>query len=166
MYYFKILIFFFSSAISNFDLLQASGPKGEVVAEQAAKRPKVEIVADVAKPATPRSSSDPGSVASAYAEMVGDKNKSVDNVLSHSPKTSSTAVLQESMSLKEPIRQLAPGGAPFPMNRYKLDNRPTAFRIIPPLPPGLASVSQYVCVCKIEIYIQWQSDLQWIGYGV
>jgi hypothetical protein len=55
------------------------GPKGEVVAEQAAKRPKVEIVADVAKPATPRSSSDPGSVASAYAEMVGDKNKSVDN---------------------------------------------------------------------------------------
>jgi hypothetical protein len=144
--------YFFSSAISNFVLLQASGLKGEVVAEQAAKRPKVEIVADIAKPATPRSSSDPGSVASPHAEMVGDKNKSVDNVLSHSPKTRTTVVLQESISLKEPIRQLASGGAPFPMNRYKLDNRPPAFRIIPPLPPGLASVSLFVCVIYIYIY--------------
>jgi RNA-binding protein 26 len=133
--------------------LQTSGVKGEVVAEQAAKRPKVEVVADIAKPATPRSSSDPGSVASPHAEMMGDKNKSVDNVLSHSPKTSTTAVLQESMSLKEPIRQLASGGPPFPMNRYKLDNRPTAFRITPPLPPGLATVSLCVCVIYIYIYI-------------
>jgi RNA-binding protein 26 len=116
--------------------------KGEVVAEQAAKRPKVEIVADIGKVATPRSSFDPGSaVVSPHTEMVGDKNKSVDNVVSHSPKTNTTTSLQDPMSLKQPNRPLAPVGAPFLMNRYKLDNRPTGFRIIPPLPAGLASVS-------------------------
>ena len=116
--------------------------KGEVVAEQVAKRPKVEIVADIAKAATPRSSYDPGSaVVSPHTEMVGDKIKSVDNVLSHSPKASTPTSLQESTNLKQPNRPLAPVGAPFLMNRYKLDNRPTGFRIIPPLPAGLASVS-------------------------
>ncbi|KAG6720011.1 hypothetical protein I3842_03G037100 [Carya illinoinensis] len=119
---------------------QATGLKGEVVSEQVAKRPKLEIVADTAKAATPRSSSDPGSaVASPHAEMVGDKNKSFDNVVSHSPKISTSLMLQESISLKQPIRPLAPVGVPFLTNRYKLDNRPSAFRILPPLPAGLVS---------------------------
>lgn len=122
--------------------MQASGLKGEVDSEQAAKRPKVEIVADNAKAATPRSTADPGSVlASPRAEMVGNQNKSADNIVSNSPKTSSIPVLQETMSLKQPIRPAGPVGTPFLTNRYKLDNRPTAFRILPPLPAGLASVS-------------------------
>ncbi|XP_075674568.1 zinc finger CCCH domain-containing protein 41 [Castanea sativa] len=122
--------------------LEKHATKGEVVAEQVAKRPKVEIAADIAKAATPRSSYDPGSaVVSPHTEMVGDKIKSVDNVLSHSPKASTPTSLQESTNLKQPNRLLAPVGAPFLMNRYKLDNRPTGFRIIPPLPAGLASVA-------------------------
>lgn len=120
---------------------QASGLKGEVTVEQAAKKPKVETVAESTKAAILRSSSDLGSVAFPHAEMVEDRNKSMDNVSSQSPKTSTTVVLQEPMSSKQPIRQSASVGAPFPMNRYKLDNRPTAFRIIPPLPPGLANIA-------------------------
>ncbi|KAF5457280.1 hypothetical protein F2P56_021393 [Juglans regia] len=119
---------------------QTTGLKGEVDSEQAAKRPKVEIVADIAKTATPRSTADPGSVlASPRAEMVGDRNKPADNVVPNSPKTSPIPVLQEPMSLKQPIRPVGPVGTPFLTNRYKLDNRPTAFRILPPLPAGLAS---------------------------
>uniref|UniRef100_A0A5B6ZEI2 Putative zinc finger CCCH domain-containing protein 41 n=1 Tax=Davidia involucrata TaxID=16924 RepID=A0A5B6ZEI2_DAVIN len=120
---------------------QATGPKGEVAPEQAAKRHKVGTVADVAKTATPRST-DPGTVvASPRAEVMADKSKSAENVVHHSSKTNSIVALQEHSSLKHSIRPLAPIGAPFIMNRFKLDNRPTAFKIIPPLPAGLANVS-------------------------
>lgn len=95
---------------------QATGVRGEVTAEPASKRHKTGITAsDIVKAATPRSA-DPGSgVASPHAEMV-DKNKTVENVVS-------------------------PVGPPFLMNKYKLDNRPTAFKIISPLPVGLANVA-------------------------
>lgn len=107
--------------------------------EQAAKRPKVGVAADLAKGLG--RSSDPGGVASPHAEMMAEKNKIVDTVVSHSPKSSTAMVLHESASFKQHIRPLAPVGPPFFMNRYKLDNRPTTFRIVPPLPAGLADVS-------------------------
>lgn len=123
----------------NFNFLQAGG-KSDVVSEKAAKRLKVGIAADVAK-ATARSSDSTAAVASPRAEMMADKNKLVDIVLSPSQKVNTGMVLQESTSFKQQIRPLAPAGPPFLMNRYKLDNRPTAFRIIPPLPVGFADVS-------------------------
>lgn len=126
-------------AILKFNFLQAGG-KSDVVSEKAAKRLKVGIAADVAK-ATARSSDSTAAVASPRAEMMADKNKLVDIVLSPSQKVNTAMVLQESTSFKQQIRPLAPAGPPFLMNRYKLDNRPTAFRIIPPLPVGFADVS-------------------------
>lgn len=44
---------------------------------------------------------------------------------------------------QEPLRASTrpPPGAPFVANRFKLDNRPTAFRIVSPIPAGLANVS-------------------------
>ncbi|KAA8530207.1 hypothetical protein F0562_004916 [Nyssa sinensis] len=120
---------------------QATGLKGEVASEQAAKRHKVGTVADVAKPTTPRFN-DPGTVvASPQAEVMADKSKSTENVVHHSSKTNLIAVPLEHLSLKHSIRPLAPLGAPFIMNRFKLDNRPTAFKILPPLPTGLANVT-------------------------
>uniref|UniRef100_A0A5B6ZDS3 Putative zinc finger CCCH domain-containing protein 41 n=1 Tax=Davidia involucrata TaxID=16924 RepID=A0A5B6ZDS3_DAVIN len=120
---------------------QATGLKGEVASEQVAKRHKVGTLADVAKAATPRSTDPDTVVASPQAEVMADKNKSAENVVHHSSQTNSIVALQESSSLKQSIRPLAPAGAPFIMNRFKLDNRPTAFKIIPPLPTGLANVA-------------------------
>ncbi|CBI34878.3 unnamed protein product, partial [Vitis vinifera] len=119
---------------------QATGLKGEVGAEQAAKRPKVGIVGDAAKAATPRCT-DPGiAVGSPQTEITMDKNKSAENVVPYSSKTNSAMVLLEPTVLKQSVRPLALGGTPSQMNRYKLDNRPMGFRIMAPLPTGLANV--------------------------
>lgn len=121
--------------------MQATGLKGEVGAEQAAKRPKVGIVGDAAKAATPRCT-DPGiAVGSPQTEITMDKNKSAENVVPYSSKTNSAMVLLEPTVLKQSVRPLALGGTPSQMNRYKLDNRPMGFRIMAPLPTGLANVS-------------------------
>ncbi|XP_062106918.1 zinc finger CCCH domain-containing protein 41 [Humulus lupulus] len=139
---------------------QATGTKGELDMEQPTKRPKVEIAADVAKAATPRSSDSAPVVISQHADTMSDKNKGEnalshcpktntvsdknkgENAVSHTPKSNTTAVLQESMGSKQhPVRPFTPVGSPFLVNRYKLDNRPTAFRILPPLPTGFANVA-------------------------
>jgi RNA-binding protein 26 len=120
--------------------LQATGVKGEVATEPASKRQKTGIASDVAKAATTRSA-DPGAgVASPHGGIV-DKNKRMENIVSSSTKTSTVMALQESAGSKQSIHPLAPVGPPFLMNKYKLDNRPTAFKIISPLPAGLANVS-------------------------
>ncbi|KAL2552443.1 Zinc finger CCCH domain-containing protein 41 [Forsythia ovata] len=53
------------------------------------------------------------------------------------------------------IRPLAPLGAraPFMINRFKLDNRPTSFRVVSPLPDGLANVA------ALEEYFSSYGDL-------
>ncbi|KAK6256428.1 hypothetical protein SCA6_017733 [Theobroma cacao] len=119
---------------------QSSGVKGDLMTEQAAKRQKVGIAADPAKASTPMSSEPGASAATPCTIGMTEKNKSMENVVSHSPKSNTTMALQESMSSKQQSRPSAPAGHPFLMNRYKLDNRPPAFRVIPPLPSGFADV--------------------------
>ena len=115
---------------------QASGLKGELSNEQATKRLKLGTASDVAKLASPPLSSDADvGITSPNAEAAADKNKQLVNTVSQSPKTSTAARLQEPTGLKHPIQPL------MPVNRYKLDNRPAAFRIIPPLPASLTNVS-------------------------
>ncbi|XWS40705.1 hypothetical protein CRYUN_Cryun17cG0018300 [Craigia yunnanensis] len=129
---------------------QSSGVKGDLLTEQAAKRQKVGIVADPAK-ALIRSYSEPGAYAATPCTIgMTDKNKSTENVVSHNPKSSITTSLQESMSSKQHSHQLAPVGHPLLMNKYKLDNRPTAFRVIPPLPSGFADVSHSLSFSSSE----------------
>lgn len=93
------------------------------------------MASDVAKLASPQSSDADLGMPSPHAETTADKNKQLVNTVSQSPKASTTTRLQESTGVKQPIQPLVP------VNRYKLDNRPAAFRIIPPLPAGLANVS-------------------------
>ncbi|XP_054815094.1 zinc finger CCCH domain-containing protein 41 isoform X1 [Prosopis cineraria] len=112
---------------------QATGLKGEVVTEQAAKRPKTGLLAGV-KLASQLFDSG-FSLTSPHAETIADKNNALGNPVSHSPKAIPIITQQESTALKPPIRPYAP------VNRYKLDNRPTSFRIIPPLPAGLANAA-------------------------
>ena len=90
---------------------------------------------DVAKLASPQSSDADVGMTSPHTEATADKNKQLVYPVSQSPKSSTATRLQESTGLKHPIQPL------MPVNRYKLDNRPAAFRIIPPLPAGLANVS-------------------------
>lgn len=115
--------------------------RGDVPSEHVAKRHKPATVADVGKVATPRSAESSTVVASPLAEVMVERNKSPENVDNQSSKQNAFVVPQEHLSLKHSIRPLAPAGASFVMNRFKLDNRPTAFKIIPPLPTGLANVS-------------------------
>ncbi|KAL1318909.1 hypothetical protein HN51_071189 [Arachis hypogaea] len=113
----------------------ATGVKGEVVTEQAAKRPKTGMASDVAKLASSQLSDADTGMASPHAETTADKSKQLVNTVSQSPKPITTMRLQEPTGLKQPMQPFAP------VNRYKLDNRPTAFRIMPPLPTGLADVA-------------------------
>lgn len=92
------------------------------------------MASDVAKLASPQSSDADLGMTSPHTETTADKNKQLVNSVSQSPKASTTMRVQEPTGLKQPIQPLVP------VNRYKLDNRPTAFRIIPPLPAGLANV--------------------------
>ncbi|KAJ8775067.1 hypothetical protein K2173_020071 [Erythroxylum novogranatense] len=119
---------------------QATGVKGELVAEPAAKRHKLGNAADSAKDTVPRSSDSVPTAVLPHTESSLERNKSADNVVLFSPKANATMGLQESLGSKQPVRSFAPAGHPFTVNRYKLDNRPTTFRILPPLPSGLTNI--------------------------
>lgn len=114
--------------------------RGDLPSEHGAKRHKPATVADDGKAATPRSSECSTVVASPLAEVMSERDKSAENV-QQSSKQSTFVAPQEPLSSKHSVRPLAPAGASFVMNRFKLDNRPTMFKIIPPLPIGLANVS-------------------------
>ncbi|KAJ4831506.1 hypothetical protein Tsubulata_004738 [Turnera subulata] len=122
---------------------QATGVKGEVVSEPAAKRHKVATSADVGKVTVPRSSDSGADFSSSCAEVTLDKNNSPEIAVSTSPKTNTAVLLRDVKGAKQPIHPVAPVPtvSPLAMNRYKLDNRPTAFRVLPPLPTGLANVA-------------------------
>uniref|UniRef100_A0A2P2M2H3 Rrm/rnp domain n=2 Tax=Rhizophora mucronata TaxID=61149 RepID=A0A2P2M2H3_RHIMU len=120
---------------------QAIGVKGEVTAEPAAKRHKVGMVADVTKGASLRFSDSCAGEVSPGADGTMKKSKSGENFMASTPKSDTATGLQESAGSKQPSRSLTSATAPRLMNRYKLDNRPTAFRIIKPLPAGLANTT-------------------------
>ncbi|XP_077219961.1 zinc finger CCCH domain-containing protein 27-like isoform X2 [Tasmannia lanceolata] len=115
--------------------------KGEVSSEQSFKRLKVETETDVAKAASLRPTSPMTAGPRPETEKMLDKNSSGEKIVSPSQKTSSTLPQQSPRSLKQPTRLPPPIGSPFPVNRFKLDNRPTTFRILPPLPPDFANVA-------------------------
>ncbi|XP_010248594.1 PREDICTED: zinc finger CCCH domain-containing protein 27 [Nelumbo nucifera] len=119
---------------------QATTVKPDAVAEQAIKRHKVGPVTP-AKIATPRSSNPSTTGTQPTDEKTIDSNNSGDIIASPNSKTGSSVVLQSPRSLKQPSRSLAPVGPPFFVNRFKLDNRPTTFRILPPLPADFANVA-------------------------
>ncbi|XVF58013.1 hypothetical protein PTKIN_Ptkin07bG0028300 [Pterospermum kingtungense] len=137
---------------------QSSGVKGDLLTEHAAKRQKVGITADPAKPSTP-SFSEPGASAATPCTIgTMDSSESMENVVSHSSRSNTHVALQESMSSKQHSRPSATVGHSFLMNKYKLDNRPTAFRVTPPLPSCFADVDvlkehflQYGDLLSLEI---------------
>ncbi|XP_071706117.1 zinc finger CCCH domain-containing protein 41 [Rutidosis leptorrhynchoides] len=116
---------------------QATG-KGEIEPEQVAKRKKVENVADSTK-AAPTSSSDPETISSSPgAEVIGNGKKSLEATVPQSSKSTAVIALQKSPVLKSSPLPIIGSSA---VNPFKLDNRPTAFKIISSLPSDLANVA-------------------------
>lgn len=67
-------------------------------------------------------------------EVAGTPEKKISGELASSPKHAPTSTQKPAVA----ARQLSPLLAP-PHNRFKLDNRTTSFRILPPLPPEIAN---------------------------
>ncbi|KAF9604416.1 hypothetical protein IFM89_006425 [Coptis chinensis] len=111
---------------------QAFTVQSEPTTEQAAKRHKVGMGTDIVKTATPSpinsitAECQPGSVKTVEKEL------SEESIVSPSSKTGATLVLQSPSSLKHPTRPSVPIGTVPVVSRFKLDNRPTTFRILPP----------------------------------
>ncbi|KAK9090351.1 hypothetical protein Sjap_023528 [Stephania japonica] len=118
---------------------KASTVKGEAV-ELTVKRRKGELATDVTKATTPKSISTVMSFHHPLGEKSLDKTNLVENIVSSSPRSSTTVALQSPRNIKPPARPPAPLLTPILANRFKLDNRPTAFKILPPLPADFANV--------------------------
>lgn len=137
---------------------QAPGVKGEVSPRQAVKKHKVEISTDVAKAVSTESAGAKSSEPVLQAELSTDKIVNMENLASQKSISSSAEAMQDPPTLKQIVRPTATSATPFPMNRYKLDNRPTTFRVNAPLPIALANIaalkdhfSLYGAVSKVEI---------------
>ncbi|XP_068643445.1 zinc finger CCCH domain-containing protein 27-like [Aristolochia californica] len=118
---------------------QAITVKGEVVCEQTVEKHKADTAASLKVVSTLASMKpNSGAMIRPDADRMQDKNCcSGESIVSpNGLKTSSTH--QPLKCLKQPNRMPGP---PFLPNRFKLDNRPTAFRVLPPLPPDLANVA-------------------------
>ncbi|KAM0022653.1 putative transcription factor C3H family [Helianthus debilis subsp. tardiflorus] len=129
---------------------QATASKGDVEPEQVAKKQKLGIVADSVKAETVLSS--PG------AGVIGNGKKSMDSAVPQRSKPTAVVVVQEAPALKPSLRPLPHVGPSVATNRFKLDNRPTAFKIISSLPVDLANVavlkehfSQFGDLSKVEL---------------
>ncbi|XP_015061762.1 zinc finger CCCH domain-containing protein 41-like [Solanum pennellii] len=119
---------------------QAVGVKAEAISDQDLEKQKEgETVSDSTKVRS--SSMRLNDVSSTQAEVVSDNSRSTENAEHSCPRSCSAAATQEPSSLRQSIPPVAPHGAPFVFNRYKLDNRPTAFKVLPPMPSGLANVT-------------------------
>lgn len=119
---------------------QAIPTKSEATAGQAAKRHKVGMGTELAETAISSPSSSLVAGFRTGSEKKVERTHSGESNVSPSSKTSSTLLLSP-RSLKHLVRPSMPlGGGPV-ANRFKLDNRPTRFRILPPLPPDFANVT-------------------------
>ncbi|CAL1358058.1 unnamed protein product [Linum trigynum] len=118
---------------------QTTVTKSEVSTETPKKS---KVAADAAKTTTETMLSVPSP--SPCREMkMANKNKSTETASPTSKIIAGGTVPEESSDSKwlPPVRPVVPiVGSPCLANRYKLDNRPTTFKIIPPLPAGLANV--------------------------
>ncbi|KAG9449793.1 hypothetical protein H6P81_009758 [Aristolochia fimbriata] len=110
---------------------QAITVKGDVVSEQSVESHKADSAASV-KPNS-------GALIRTDADRMQDKSCcSGDGMILPSGLKATTTTHQQAKCLKPTSRK---SGPPFLANRFKLDNRPTTFRVLPPLPPDFANVA-------------------------
>ncbi|KAK6155215.1 hypothetical protein DH2020_009463 [Rehmannia glutinosa] len=110
---------------------QAVGSKDVTVSDLTPKRLKGETPPNRAKAETSKSSP--------RENVKTEDTTSADLAVTNTSTSNPIVPVQE--PLKPSFRPLALPGTPFVVNRFKLDNRPTTFRIVSPLPAGLANVA-------------------------
>lgn len=116
----------------SFNFLQGVGPVGskDATSDLTPKRIKGDTLPNQAKAETSKSSQ--------KDSMTIENTSSSQHVVAHT----SNPTMPVHEPLKPSFRPPAPVvGSPFVANRFKLDNRPTVFTVVPPLPSGLADVS-------------------------
>ncbi|CAH1420628.1 unnamed protein product [Lactuca virosa] len=109
--------------------------KGEVAPEQVAKKQKSGGLADSTKAA----SSDVDTILPSPPDTNSSKSVGPTQPQSYKTRPLGLSALQESPRLN--LKSQSPVVVSVSNHRFKLDHRPTAFKIIPPLPDGLAHVS-------------------------
>lgn len=109
---------------------QASGSK-DVTLSESPRTIKVEATPGHKKPETAESSPR-DRITSASTTSSGQK------VVPHASTSNLNAASQEPL---RPIQSIPSAWAPIAANRFKLDNRPTAFKVGPPLPAGIVNVA-------------------------
>ncbi|KAL8475412.1 hypothetical protein ACS0TY_028172 [Phlomoides rotata] len=122
---------------------QAVGVKDVTASDLTPKRLKSETSPIHAKAETSKSSP--------RRTMTTESTASAELALPHTSSTNPTVLVQE--HLKVPFRPQASPGTPFSVNKFKLDNRPTTFRIVSPLPSGLTDAA------ALEEHFSAYSDL-------
>ncbi|KAL2896223.1 Zinc finger CCCH domain-containing protein 41, partial [Bienertia sinuspersici] len=136
--------------------VNSSRVKGDVSAGQAVKKAKVEISADVPKSVSTKSTDANASGPSLQVDEIVDKNVNMENLASQKSKSNSADVLQDPPNLKHTVRSMASSAPVFPVNRYKLDNRPTTIRINAPLPVAFANNNTYGWTAYIVMVFVWE----------
>ncbi|KAJ6795542.1 zinc finger CCCH domain-containing protein 27 [Iris pallida] len=108
--------------------------KGEAVSEQAVKRHIIDLGSEATKTTDPRNS---------YSLQKGqdtqktvEKRESEESLVSPSSKVNLATLQQSRKNMNKTNSMTAPL-----LNRFKLDNRSTSFRILPPLPGDFANVA-------------------------
>ncbi|MCL7051404.1 hypothetical protein MKW94_002399 [Papaver nudicaule] len=112
--------------------------KGEATSQQAGK--KQQAVNDIVKSATTKSTNPSKALLRPGVDKFQDKNNLSENLSCPSSKTISTATVQSPRTLMPSSHPSVAGVSSFSANRFKLDNRPTTFRVLPPVPADLANV--------------------------
>ncbi|KAI4320494.1 hypothetical protein MLD38_033971 [Melastoma candidum] len=125
--------------------------KGDVISEPSNKRLKVGLATDAADVSTPRSSSDEAAAVSvkhlSTSDDVASSQNDVTNGINNSavsvdpPSASASLLAEESSPIKEPTRASL-DFIPISLdNEQDGDSCPISFKILPPLPTGLANVA-------------------------
>ena len=123
-----------------------------MVPEQTAKRQKVDRGSQAEKAVTPKN-------VGQVTEKTLERTKSEGVLISNGSKANSP-ILQLSLRNTSQTSSL-PASLP---NRFKLDNRSTSFRILPPLPADFASVSKPLFSILPFAFFHWHAHLA--GYVI
>ncbi|KAI3845250.1 hypothetical protein MKW98_009316 [Papaver atlanticum] len=115
--------------------------KGEATAQQIGKKQQVGAATDIVKSVTPHSTNSSKAMLKPGVDKSQDINSLGENLSFPGSKIISPAAVQSPRTLMPTSHPSVAGVSSFSANRFKLDNRPTTFRILPPVPADLANVA-------------------------
>lgn len=131
----------FRRQLNEYEKQAISSKKGEVVSEQAVKRHKADTTKEVVK--ATHLSTTCSTVGTSQEAETKIENNSREVLASPSSKIIASPSSKIKTSMEQSPRNINQMSRlpPTLQNRFKLDNRPTSFRVLPPLPEDLANIA-------------------------